>query len=180
MIWKKQKNEGEFFFFSKKKKNCLNCSAVCSLIMNSWISSDLSCVREADMSYIRLSFCFYFCLFFCSFRCLSGCIFTNFCLPTQHHTLLTVILLTAYLKTRDTTGNCQRSVFSLGVFQHIHKITKLWKFELNWSLKLRDNNERKNSLVTQSCLLSDGWFRDLKILNLRSRNQIRGKLLLFR
>ena len=34
------------------------------------------------------------------------------------------------LKTLDTIGNCQRLVFSLGVSQHIHKITNLWKFEL--------------------------------------------------
>ena len=37
----------------------------------------------------------------------------------------------------------------------MHKITNLWKFELNRSSKLRDNNERKNTLVTQSCVLSD-------------------------
>ena len=60
-----------------------------------------------------------------------------------------IIILSNYqqcplpLKTLDTIGNCQRPVFSLGVSQHMHKITKLWKFELNWSLKLRDNNERK-------------------------------------
>ena len=29
------------------------------------------------------------------------------------------------------------------------------KFELNWSSKLRDNNESKNTLVTRSCVLSD-------------------------
>ena len=48
----------------------------------------------------------------------------------------------ALLKTPDTIGDCQRPVFPLGVSQHAHKITKLWKFELNWSSKLRDNNER--------------------------------------
>ena len=48
------------------------------------------------------------------------------------------------LKALDTTGNCQRPVFSLGVSQHKHKITNLWKVELNWPLsKLRDNNKRK-------------------------------------
>ena len=31
----------------------------------------------------------------------------------------------------DTIGNCQRRVFSLGVSQLMHKITNLWKFELN-------------------------------------------------
>ena len=30
-----------------------------------------------------------------------------------------------------------------------------------WSLKLRDNIERKNILVTWSCVLSDAWFWDL-------------------
>ena len=48
------------------------------------------------------------------------------------------------LKSLDTFGNCQRPVFSLGVSQHIHTITNLWKFELSRSSKLRDNNERKN------------------------------------
>ena len=28
-------------------------------------------------------------------------------------------------KTLDTIGNCQRPAFSLGVFQHMHKITNL-------------------------------------------------------
>ena len=57
------------------------------------------------------------------------------------------------LKTLDTIGYCQTSVFSLGVSQHMHKITNLWKFELSWSSKLRDNNERrKKHPVTQSCV----------------------------
>ena len=43
------------------------------------------------------------------------------------------------------------------------KWVNLWKFELNWSSKLRDNNERKTTLFTRSCVLSDAWFRDLKI-----------------
>ena len=46
----------------------------------------------------------------------------------------------------------------------MHKITNLWKFEPNWSSKLRDNNGRKNTIVTQSRVLSDAWFWDLKIL----------------
>ena len=68
------------------------------------------------------------------------------------------------LKGRYTIGNCQRPVFSLGVSQNMHKITNLWKFQLswNWSSKLRDNNERKNTLVKRSCVRLDGWFRDLK------------------
>ena len=67
------------------------------------------------------------------------------------------------LKTVDTIGNCQRPVFSLGISQRMHKITNLLKFELNRSSMLRDNNERKNTLVTLSCALSDAWFRDLKL-----------------
>ena len=47
------------------------------------------------------------------------------------------------LKTLYTIGTCRRPVFSLGVSQHMHIITNLWTFELNWSSKLRDNNERK-------------------------------------
>ena len=45
-----------------------------------------------------------------------------------------------------TFGNCQSPVFSLGVSQHMHKITNLWKFGLNWSLKLQEDNERKKQL----------------------------------
>ena len=67
------------------------------------------------------------------------------------------------LKALDTIGNCQRPVFSLAESQHIHKLTNLWKVKLNRSSKLRDNNERKSTLVTRCCALSaDVWFRDLK------------------
>ena len=62
------------------------------------------------------------------------------------------------LKTLDnvTIGNCQRPVCSLSVSQHKHKITSLWKFELNWTSKLRENDERKKTpLVGQICVLSD-------------------------
>ena len=38
------------------------------------------------------------------------------------------------LKTLDTIGN------------HMHTIKNLWKIELNWSSKLRENNERKTPL----------------------------------
>ena len=34
----------------------------------------------------------------------------------------------------------------------MHKTTNLWKFELDWSSELQD--ERKNTLVTQSCVTS--------------------------
>ena len=62
----------------------------------------------------------------------------------------------------------------------MHTITNLWKFELNRSSKLRDNNERKKGpchmkLCAFICLISRP-----QILNLRYRNQIRGKLLLSR
>ena len=63
-----------------------------------------------------------------------------------------------------TIGNCQRPVFSLGVAQHMHQITNLWTFQLNWSSKLRDNNERKtplsHKLYAFRCLISrprDFW-----------------------
>ena len=58
------------------------------------------------------------------------------------------------LKTLYTFGNCQRPVFLIiGVSQHLHKITNMWKFGLNWSSKLWDNKGRKNTLVTRSCVL---------------------------
>ena len=66
------------------------------------------------------------------------------------------------LKAVDTIGNCQRLAFTVGVSQHMHKITTLWKFELNRSSNLWDNNERKNTLVTWSCVRLNGWFWDLK------------------
>ena len=85
-------------------------------------------------------------------------------------------LLFVLLKPVDYIGNCQRPVFSLGVSQAMHEITNLWKFELNWSSKLRDNNERKKhpchtKLCAFRCLISRPQI-------LRSRNQICGKLLL--
>ena len=84
------------------------------------------------------------------------------------------------LKTVDTIGNCQRLGCTVGVSQHMHKITNLWKFELNRSSELRDNNERKkHPCHTKLCAL---WCLILRprILNVRSRNQIRGKLLFSR
>jgi hypothetical protein len=84
------------------------------------------------------------------------------------------------LKPLDTIGNCQRPVFPLAVSQHMHIITNLWKFDLDWSSELRDDYERKKylcytKLCAFRCLISGP-----QILNLRSRNQIRGKLLLSR
>ena len=86
------------------------------------------------------------------------------------------LLSNVCLKTLDTIGNCQRLVFTVGVSQHLHEITNLWKFELNRSSKLRDNNERiKHPCHTKLCAF---WCLISRphILNLRSRNQIRGKL----
>ena len=84
------------------------------------------------------------------------------------------------LKPVDTIGNCQRPVFSFAISQHMHKITNLWKFELDWSSELRDNYERKKhpchtKLCVFRCLISGP-----QILNLRSRNQVRGNILLSR
>ena len=56
-------------------------------------------------------------------------------------TIYYALIRLTLLKTLDTIGNCQRPVFSLGVSQQLHtgKITtNLWKFELDWLLKLRD------------------------------------------
>ena len=49
------------------------------------------------------------------------------------------------LKQVDFIGKCQIPVFSLAVSQHMHKITNMWKFELDWSSELRDNYERKTT-----------------------------------
>ena len=63
----------------------------------------------------------------------------------------------------------------------MHKITNLWKFELNWSSKLRDNNERKKKHPCHTKLCAFRWLISRpQFLNLRSRNQIRGKLLFSR
>ena len=64
-------------------------------------------------------------------------------------------ILIVHLKGRYTFGNCQIPVFSLGVSHHNHKITSLWKFGLNRLSKLRENDERKNTLVGRICVLSD-------------------------
>ena len=73
--------------------------------------------------------------------------------------LYTAIIYTVtfnYLKTLDTIGYCQKPVSSLGVSQHMHTNTKPVKdFELNWSSKLRDNHERKNTPVSRNCVLLD-------------------------
>ena len=79
------------------------------------------------------------------------------------------------LKTLDTIGNCQRLVFTVGV------LTNLLKFELNRSSKLRDIIERKKHPVAPWSLeVVCFQMLDFETSNLRSRNQIRGKLLLSR
>ena len=46
------------------------------------------------------------------------------------------------LKTLDTLGNCQRPVFSLGVSQHMHKITNLIRKQTKMIRKISGNNLR--------------------------------------
>ena len=68
------------------------------------------------------------------------------------------------LKTLDTFCNFQRTVFSFGVSQHMHKITNLWQLiEPDWSSKLRDIiiEDKKKHPCRTSCVLSDAWFWDL-------------------
>ena len=84
------------------------------------------------------------------------------------------------LKTVDTIGNCQRPVFSLGVSKHMHTRTNLWKFELKWSSKLRDMNEVKKHPCRTKLFAFIWLISRPQILNLRSWNQIRWKLLLSR
>lgn len=60
------------------------------------------------------------------------------------------------LKALDKLCQGQRPVSSFGLSQHTkHKIINLWTFGLNLSSKLQINNERTNTLVAQSCVLSD-------------------------
>ena len=90
------------------------------------------------------------------------------------------------LKAVDTIGNCQRLASTVGVSQRMHKITNLQKFELNRSSNLRDNNESKKKHSCHTKLCAFGWLisrpqvLNLRSPNLRSRNQIRGKLHLSR
>ena len=97
-------------------------------------------------------------------------IITCCCLKTLLYRVSTMQSLKSYVKTLDTIGNCQRSVFSLGVSQHMHTITTLWELELKRFSKWRDENGRKNTFVTPSCVLSDAWFRDLKFKSVVSKS----------
>ena len=63
------------------------------------------------------------------------------------------------VKAMEPIGNCQRPVLYLVYLNILCR-----KYELNRSSELQDNNERKNTLVTQSCVLPDAWFRDLNFL----------------
>ena len=84
------------------------------------------------------------------------------------------------LKTLDIIGYCRRPVFWLGLFQHMHKITNLWNIELNWSTKLQYNSERKKTPLSHKVVCFRCLISRPQILNLRSQNRIRGKLLLSR
>ena len=44
-----------------------------------------------------------------------------------------------------------------GSSKHLKMNIENWKHGLNWSLKLQENNERKNTLVAQLCVLSGSW-----------------------
>ena len=64
------------------------------------------------------------------------------------------------LKTLDTIGNCQIPVLSLGVSQHMHKITKL-----NWSM--RDMNEKTTTLPHEVM-----WFQILDFETSNSNSEV--------
>ena len=59
-------------------------------------------------------------------------------------------------KAGDTIVNCQRLAFTVGVSQHMHKITNLWTFELNRIRACEIIMKEKNTLVTRSCVRLDG------------------------
>ena len=67
-----------------------------------------------------------------------------------------------HLKTLDTKLAIVKDQSSHMVYLNMHKITNLWKLEINLLSKLRDNNGWKNTPVTRSCVLSDALFRELK------------------
>ena len=76
----------------------------------------------------------------------------------------------------DIQPQCLFLLKTLDTFGKMHKITNLWKFQLDWSTELRDIYERKKhpchtKLCAFRCFVS--W---PQILNLRSQKQISGKL----
>ena len=85
-------------------------------------------------------------------------------LRKQRSILFLFFLNTFPLKTLDTIGNRQRPVFSRGGSQHMHKVTNQWKFELNRSSKLQDNNERKNTLVIHEAVCFQIWGLEIKFV----------------
>ena len=62
---------------------------------------------------------------------LSSFIFINWFSKSFQFEWEKLFLVLNRLKTVDTTGYCQRPVFSFGVSQHMHKITNLWKLGFN-------------------------------------------------
>ena len=50
-------------------------------------------------------------------------------------------------KGMDTIGNCQRLAFTVGVSQHMHKITNLWGVVAEW---IRAPNSSSDASVQQS------------------------------
>ena len=74
----------------------------------------------------------------------------------------------------NTIGNCQRLAFTVGVSQHMHKITNLSSIGHRTCEIIMIKNKH-----TKLCAVR--WLISRpQVLNLRSRNQIRGKLLLSR
>ena len=62
------------------------------------------------------------------------------------------------LKALDTFGTCvvvKDQSSHCGVFEHMYTITNLWKFGLDWSSKLPENNRKKTLLHILICVLSD-------------------------
>ena len=130
--------------FHKSFKNCRNQGCLAQLTR---------AVLETLFKYVTLvtwgrGYCCYCTLFQYILLSVYGSLF-------YFVSLGLLFFCTARLKAVDTIGNCQRPVFSLGVSQHMHTITNLWKFELNRSSKLRDMMKEENTLVTRSCLRLD-------------------------
>ena len=101
------------------------------------------------------------------------------------HWILLVILLKIMYSINTGHDTCvlvifKRPVFSLGVSQHVHTITNLWKFELN---KLEIGRRMCEIIMKEKTPLSHEvvcFISRPRDLILRSRNQIRGKLFLSR
>ena len=86
--------------------------------------------------------------------------------------------MTRPLKSVYTIVNCQRPVFSLGVSQHMHKITCENLSSIgrrSCEITMKEKHPYHTKLCAFRCLIAIP-----QILNLRSRNQIGEKLLLSR